>query len=199
MSDKYEASMDNNYHSFDENYWEVTIKANSLNNLRNVCNAINLLRKGINVADQGVKLDFLMAENEHMKSVLDENKHLKGTIDNLSDDYQKLLKENKKLKEPKKDPNKPGSLAQQMRKDVSMTRWKKQVHDRDQVCQCCGDPIDLECHHVMPLSQYPSLGTDVGNGILLCSSCHHDYHEAYEGTENAVTLAKFMKEFGQFQ
>lgn len=104
-----------------------------------------------------------------------------------------------KSQEPKKDPNKPGSLAQQMRKDVSMTKWKKQVHNRDQVCQCCGDPIDLECHHVMPLSQYPSLGTDVGNGILLCSSCHHDYHKAYEGTENAVTLAKFMKEFGQFQ
>jgi len=199
MSDKYEASMDNNCNSFDKNYWEVIIKANSLNNLSNVCNAINLLRKGTNVADQGVKLDFLMAENEHMKSVLDQNKHLKGTIDNLSDDYQKLLKENKKLKELKKDPNKPGSLAQQMRKDISMTKWKKEVHDRDQVCQCCGDLIDLECHHVMPLSQYPSLGTDVGNGILLCSSCHHDYHKAYEGTENAVTLAKFMKEFGQFQ
>lgn len=199
MSDKYEASMDNNYHSFDKDYWEVTVKANSLNNLSNVCNAINLLRKGINVADQGVKLDFLIAENEHMKSVLDENKHLKGTIDNLSDDYQNLLKENKKLKEPKKDSNKPGSLAQQMRKDISMTKWKKEVHDRDQVCQCCGDVVDLQCHHVMPLSQYPSLGTDVGNGILLCGSCHHDYHEAYEGAENAVTLAKFMKEFGQFQ
>ena len=43
------------------------------------------------------------------------------------------------------------------------------------------------CHHY------------VGNGILLCSSCHHDYHKAYEGAENVVTLAKFMKEFGQFQ
>lgn len=178
MSDKYEARMDNNYYSYHKDYWEVTVKANSLNNLSNVCNAINLLRKGINVADQGVKLDFLIAENKHMKSVLDENK---------------------KLKEPKKDPNQPGSLAQQMRRDISMTKWKREVHDRDQVCQCCGDTVDLECHHVMPLSQYPSIGTDPGNGILLCGSCHQNYHKAYEGSESAVTLAKFMKEFGQFQ
>ena len=199
MSDKYEASMDNNYHSFDKDYWEVTVKANSLNNLGNVCNAIDLLRKGINVADQGVKLDFLMAENEHMKSVLDENKHLKGTIDDLSNDYQTLLQENKKLKEPEKDLTKSGSLAQQMRSKKSMTKWKQAVHNRDQVCQCCGDLTDLQCHHIMPLSKYPSLGNDVDNGILLCGSCHEDYHRAYEGSEGAASLAKFMKEFGQFQ
>lgn len=100
---------------------------------------------------------------------------------------------------PKKDPNQPGSLAQQMRRDISMTKWKREVHNRDLVCQCCGDTTDLECHHVMPLSKYPSLGTDVGNGILLCSSCHHDYHDQWEGSESATTLAKFMKENGQFQ
>lgn len=99
MSDKYEAKMDNNYHSFDKNYWEVVVKANSLNNLSNVCSAINLLRKGTNVVDQGVQLDFLMAENKHMKSVLDENKHLQGTIDNLSEDYQSLMDKNKEIKE----------------------------------------------------------------------------------------------------
>lgn len=201
MTDRYEAKMDNNYFISSEQYWEVMIKANSLNGLNNVCSAINLLRKGINVADQGVKLDFLESENKHMKSVLDENKHLKGTIDNLSDDYQKLLKENQELKSKqlKKNPNKPGSLAQQMRCDKSMTKWKEEVHNRDKVCQCCGDPVDLQCHHIMPLSKYPLLGNDVDNGILLCGSCHDDYHKAYEGSEGAASLAKFMKEFGQFQ
>ena len=123
-------------------------------------------------------------------------------INNYSDKKTKLrpkAQPTDKSKEPKKNPNEPGSLAQQMRRDISMTKWKREVHNRDQVCQCCGDAVDLECHHVMPLSQYPSIGTDPGNGILLCVSCHQDYHKAYEGSESAVTLAKFMKEFGQFQ
>ena len=146
------------------------------------------------------KLEILEKLGELMDSKITINGDV---IVNYSEAKKELkpIKANKvtKSEEPKKDPNKPGSLAQQMRKDISMTKWKKQVHDRDEVCQCCGDAIDLECHHVMPLSQYPSLGTDVGNGMLLCSSCHHDYHKAYEGAENVVTLAKFMKEFGQFQ
>lgn len=139
---------------------------------------------------------------EKLNRLLDTKITVKGDLV-INNYVEKELdkKEEKKVKseEPKKDPNKPGSLAQQMRRDISMTKWKKEVHNRDQVCQCCGDPIDLECHHIMPLSEYPLLGTDPGNGILLCGSCHQDYHKAYEGSESAVTLAKFMKEFGQFQ
>ena len=141
---------------------------------------------------------------EKLKELLDAKIIVNGDLIVNYNVAKKELKPNGKSQivksqKPKKDPNQPGSLAQQMRRDISMTKWKREVHDRDQVCQCCGDVVDLECHHVMPLSQYPSIGTDPGNGILLCGSCHHDYHKVYEGSENAVTLAKFMKEFGQFQ
>ena len=119
----------------------------------------------------------------------------KKKVSKSNDKAQNIVKS----QEPKRDPNKPGSLAQQMRTEKSMTKWKQKVHDRDQVCQCCGDYTDLQCHHIMPLAKYPSLGSDVENGILLCGSCHDDYHKAYQGSEGAATLAKFMKEFGQFQ
>lgn len=119
-------------------------------------------------------------------------------IDYNQPSVKKVVKKQVK-KEPKKDPTQPGSLAAQMRAGPSMTKWKREVKNRDQVCQCCGDAVDLECHHIMPLSKYPSLGTDPGNGIVLCGSCHHDYHDQWQGSESAVTLAKFMKENGQFQ
>lgn len=148
------------------------------------------------------KEEILQKLNELLDTKITVNGDL--IINNYNSDKKKELKSDDKAQNvvksqtPKKDENKPGSLAQQMRRDKSMTKWKREVHNRDEVCQCCGDTVDLECHHVMPLSQYPSIGTDPGNGILLCSSCHQDYHKAYEGSENAVTLAKFMKEFGQF-
>lgn len=126
---------------------------------------------------------------------IDYNKPTVKKVVKSSDKTQNVVKS----EEPKKDPNQPGSLAAQMRAGPSMTKWKREIKARDQVCQCCGDATDLECHHIMPLSKYPSLGTDPGNGIVLCGSCHHDYHDQWQGSESAVTLAKFMKENGQFQ
>lgn len=46
MTDTYKAVMDNGYYSNYKKYWKVTIEANDLNELNNVCSAINLIRKG---------------------------------------------------------------------------------------------------------------------------------------------------------
>ena len=46
MTDKYKATIDNGYFTTSAKYWKVTIEANNLNDLHNICSAINLIRKG---------------------------------------------------------------------------------------------------------------------------------------------------------
>ena len=42
--DKYTAKMNNGYQSYYHKYWEVEVKANSLNALQEVVNALNFVR-----------------------------------------------------------------------------------------------------------------------------------------------------------
>lgn len=77
--------------------------------------------------------------------------------------------------------------------------WKNKIKNRDEnKCQCCGKTFlqHLEVHHVMPISKYNKLGADDGNGIALCQKCHQKYHDMYRENENAVTFAKFLRDYG---
>lgn len=88
--------------------------------------------------------------------------------------------------------------TQTLRNTPGMNSWKQKVKQNDKVCQCCGTHSHLEVHHVMPLSVYPTLGTDVHNGMVLCQTCHNKYHEQWKGSEGAATLTKFLKENGKY-
>lgn len=47
MTDNFKAVMDNDkYYPNSPKYWKVTIETNNLNDLHNICSAINLIRKG---------------------------------------------------------------------------------------------------------------------------------------------------------
>lgn len=46
MTDKYCATMENNVHIGRQDYWKVNIEANSLNELNNICSALNLIKNG---------------------------------------------------------------------------------------------------------------------------------------------------------
>ena len=81
---------------------------------------------------------------------------------------------------------------------AEMALIKRGVKNRDNnCCQVCGEKDKpLEVHHIFPQSRYPSLMGDTSNLITLCQSCHHKYHDKFEGTEGAVSFAKYMKEQG---
>ena len=93
---------------------------------------------------------------------------------------------------------KPKQKTQELRNTIGMNSWKQKIKQNDKVCQCCGTHSSLEVHHVMPLSIYPQLGTDIHNGMVLCKDCHHKYHEQWKGSEGAGTLAKFLRENGKY-
>lgn len=88
--------------------------------------------------------------------------------------------------------------TQKIRNTPGMSSWKNKVKQRDKVCQCCGTQDHLEVHHVNPLAVYPSLGTDINNGMVLCQTCHRDYHKQWQGSEGPATLVKFLRENGRF-
>ena len=86
-----------------------------------------------------------------------------------------------------------------LRNSASVKKWSEKVRKRDQVCQCCGEETTkkkFQAHHIAPISKYPDLAADEGNGIGLCDKCHSRYHQMYAGSEDPATFAKFMKDYG---
>jgi len=39
-----------------------------------------------------------------------------------------------------------------------------------------GDRVELQAHHVVPVSSDLSLAFDLANGMTLCVECHRDHH-----------------------
>ena len=73
---------------------------------------------------------------------------------------------------------------------------KKAVKERDNhMCQVCGEKDKiLECHHIFPQSKYPDLIHNTSNMITLCQKCHRKYHDKFEGSEGAVSFAKYIRD-----
>lgn len=109
------------------------------------------------------------------------------------------------IKKTKDDTIKPETSTknskinvQQLRHTPNMKKWKKKIKTLDEgSCQCCGKRVekDLQIHHIMPLRDFPDLGTNDGNGIALCKDCHNKYHDMYKDSENAANFAKFLRDY----
>ena len=78
-----------------------------------------------------------------------------------------------------------------------MALIKRSVKMRDKCCQVCGEKDKpLEVHHILPQSKYPNMAWDTSNLITLCQHCHRKYHDSYEGSEGAVSFAKYIRDYG---
>lgn len=66
--------------------------------------------------------------------------------------------------------------SQPWRKSPEYRDWREDVIERDEVCQCCGNPEELHAHHIHKAEHFPELRFDVANGITLCKDCHHYVH-----------------------
>lgn len=65
--------------------------------------------------------------------------------------------------------------------------WKKQVircdnafsqyiRERDQCCQTCGTPNDLQCSHLYTKRAHLSVRWDERNAVAQCAACHTRHH-----------------------
>jgi hypothetical protein len=79
------------------------------------------------------------------------------------------------------NPEKTDEERIKERKFYEYSVWRKQVFERDSytcnVCENVGGT--LAGHHLDGWHWCKEKRLDVNNGITLCSSCHHEFHEAY--------------------
>lgn len=71
---------------------------------------------------------------------------------------------------------------------------QKVLHRDNNKCVSCGNESDLEVHHIYSFKNHLELGDDVSNGITLCKSCHHKYHDKYSYNSNPIDLINFIKQ-----
>ena len=74
-------------------------------------------------------------------------------------------------------------------------QWSKKIRERgNYTCAYCGqyNKSHVEAHHLFPIRDYPELVYDLGNGIVLCQSCHSRYHKLYQGRESPYTFLEWL-------
>ncbi len=43
-------------------------------------------------------------------------------------------------------------------------------------CPICGEVLELELHHILPVARFPELWNDRRNCVALCHGCHKEIH-----------------------
>lgn len=86
--------------------------------------------------------------------------------------------------------------ADNIRKLPEYEKWRQDVISRDfGECQKCGSDLFIEVHHIRSYKQNPGLAVNIDNGIVLCSTCHREYHSFNGGTRKEATIESFNEWF----
>jgi HNH endonuclease/NUMOD3 motif len=101
------------------------------------------------------------------------------------------------------NPNLSPEERERIRATSEYWEWRKAVYERDNyTCQCCGDNRggNLVAHHLYSYSDYPTLRTDLENGVTLCKDCHISFHKQYGfGKNTKEQFIEFLKTHGNQQ
>lgn len=79
--------------------------------------------------------------------------------------------------DPRSDLYTPKTEAQQARAEQTNELKQKQCREfGHNYCERCGDIIDVELHHTLPIAQYGMNAVDGDSHLLLCAGCHVAMH-----------------------
>jgi hypothetical protein len=81
------------------------------------------------------------------------------------------------------------------RKIEGYVEWQQQIYKKfHYTCQVCSQHIkqDGAAHHLYNYKDYPELRLDVDNGILMCGTCHREFHSIYGNKNN---IPEQLKEY----
>lgn len=66
---------------------------------------------------------------------------------------------------------------------------------RNKKCWICGTKQNLEPHHIIHVNCYDELYNSLDHIAVLCSECHHKYHQKYNGEITFKTLLDFKGDY----
>ncbi len=73
-------------------------------------------------------------------------------------------------------------LSAKQRTNYQSKHWRREVLERDEnTCTICDATDKLVAHHLNGFKNNESLRYDVNNGVTLCWSCHHSFHQNFMG------------------
>lgn len=88
-----------------------------------------------------------------------------------------------------------GGITTENRRDRCSSEyksWRCSVFERDEfTCQKCGTSGDLNAHHILSFSLFPSARLKISNGVALCINCHKEFHSTY--TKYSFTEDDYME------
>lgn len=96
---------------------------------------------------------------------------------------------------PSYNPDRTDADRQALRQFDGYKAWRRAVFERDDFnCIACGRHGGrLHVHHVFNYADYPTLRTDMNNGVTMCADCHRSFHRAYGKRHNTLTqLIEFL-------
>ncbi len=74
------------------------------------------------------------------------------------------------------------ALIEEQRNNSKYKSWRKEVLKRDEnACTICDATDNLVVHHLNGFKDNENLRLDVDNGVTLCWSCHHSFHQNFMG------------------
>ena len=65
-------------------------------------------------------------------------------------------------------------------------KWARDLKKIYGCCAKCGSEKDLHAHHINPYGKAPEQRKDYTNGVVLCESCHKEFHRIYGNLQIGV-------------
>lgn len=72
---------------------------------------------------------------------------------------------------------------------ICLSKWSRFIRTRDgEQCVVCGGTRGLAAHHICRKTLFPEARFMTGNGITLCTDCHREAHQGYNGRPDLQQL-----------
>lgn len=71
----------------------------------------------------------------------------------------------------------------------------EEILKKEHECCICNSKTNLEPHHILHTTKYDELHNSIENVIVMCHTCHHEYHQKYNYELGFKSLLQFQRDY----
>lgn len=71
----------------------------------------------------------------------------------------------------------------------------EEILKQEKKCCICRTKTNLEPHHILHTTKYDELHNSIENLVVMCNTCHHNYHQKYHYNIGFKTLLEFQQDY----